>query len=407
MLPLADGTVEASECAICLQAPPFLSTPLLTTHCGHKFCEMCISTYVGKNRTKPQVACPLCRADLTDEDMPSSVTLTLPRVSGMPLGVQLKSGPEDAHAIFTAIAPGSSAEKAGLRVGMHLLAIDDVTIGVDDGGTTLAARLRGSGDGASVRLKLGVPKPPTAADVAAAEAARRAALPVEGESALGYAAYLCCCSVTGQIYARALRRPRCLRTAAFLWSCFLAFVAADVLGDIFAGGYGYRRRHARTRTHTHAAADAHSPTPDRATWRPLRRARAQQDDGRLSQRHQPRAHEARLRAVHLAAHLPGRDRADRPSGGRAQHPRRALVGALGAGRVAGPPALLVHRRDAPQAVSRPDRARRARHVADGHGAGAGLRLGRGLRRPPLVRPVRQLLLPGLSAAEGASEGGGR
>ena len=230
---------DECDCAICLVASPALNTPLLITHCGHQFCGQCLGLYATKQPANTPVLCPLCRSQLGVDDIPTSVTLSVQRTAGVPLGVLFSSGQSDEHADIAGITPGSNAEKAGLRVGMQLLAIDDVAIRAHDDAHDLMERLRGTGEGV-VRLHLRVPRPPTAADVAAAEADRLAAFlaatPIRGARWIGWAAWCCCCNATAQIYARAFHKTRhtCLALAATLWSCFLVFVTADILGDVLA-----------------------------------------------------------------------------------------------------------------------------------------------------------------------------
>ena len=228
---------DAVDCAICLAAAPALNTPLRTTHCGHKFCGPCLGVYAAKQPGDKPVLCPLCRAELVPDDIPPTATLSILRASGMPLGLKLISDPESTHATLTFIAEGSSAERAGLRVGMSILAIDDVEISRNDTTTSLTERLRGSDDRV-VRLRFSVPRPLSAAQAAAAaiaaEAARLAALPLENSNQLGWTAWCCCCNVTGQIYERTFRKPRCVAVSVALWTCFLVFATADVLGDVFA-----------------------------------------------------------------------------------------------------------------------------------------------------------------------------
>ncbi|XP_053377333.1 uncharacterized protein LOC123525551 [Mercenaria mercenaria] len=54
---IATSSSEDCECAICSET---LKKPKLLS-CSHKFCELCISTWIAKSRTRSGVECPLCR----------------------------------------------------------------------------------------------------------------------------------------------------------------------------------------------------------------------------------------------------------------------------------------------------------------------------------------------------------
>ena len=76
----ADAFSYEAECVICLVAGPILTTPLRITRCGHNFCTSCLGAWVIKRQpTSAMIPCPMCRAELPDDDIPKELALTLTR----------------------------------------------------------------------------------------------------------------------------------------------------------------------------------------------------------------------------------------------------------------------------------------------------------------------------------------
>ena len=136
---------ESAECAICLVASGDLSSPLGTTHCGHRFCDSCLSRYALQ---REMVTCPVCRAPLTTSDMPSDVAhgVRIELTFNEAVGIQFESSPQAECATIQSVALGSAAQRAGFRPGMEVLAINDERLLASESVDphALAVRLRGA-----------------------------------------------------------------------------------------------------------------------------------------------------------------------------------------------------------------------------------------------------------------------
>ena len=252
---LGQASADDGDCAICLLAAPAMCTALRTTECGHRFCEQCLGIYAMKKPIGEPVPCPLCRTELGPEDIPSTIALSIaPPRAGESLGLSFTSVPADPLVRVVRVAPGSPAEAAGVRTGMRLLSVQDVSVAVDESAVGIAARLQraAASDDGHLRLRFHLQRPPRRADVRTA--AGGPALPglapedrvllAQGRrfddflpAALGF---FCCCNVTAQVYQRVFRAPdaTCVRVALLLWTLFLASAGADMASNMV--GYGDR-----------------------------------------------------------------------------------------------------------------------------------------------------------------------
>lgn len=214
-----DADVETADCAICLASAPQLCTALRTTACGHCFCEGCLCTYAMKKPLGTPVPCPMCRQPLTDDSIPYKLTLTLDLAAGAALGFSVgRALPHGAdgenRAEVMQVTPGGVAEAAGLRAkNMWLLAIDGAPLARDERAADIVARLRRHSGRVTLRIEWERPTPPlhyTASPLPAQPAA--------GNSASSIACF-CFCTVTAQVWQRALRLPAwtCYVAAAVLW----------------------------------------------------------------------------------------------------------------------------------------------------------------------------------------------
>ena len=226
---------EENDCAICLVAPPALTSPLRTTPCGHIFCEHCLSAYAFKRPPGGPVPCPLCRAPLRPEvDIPPSHTISFPLPASRQLGMTLESEPTEAHARIVSVMTGSSAAAAGLRAGMRVLAVDDVAITLRDTPAEVGARITRSAS-SHVQVRIGWLRP--AADDEAqtmARMQRRSPPQTEGRFDTCWFSCICWCNVMGQLTQHVLHLPKaaCWLIGGAMWLLFLTYLVADTTGSM-------------------------------------------------------------------------------------------------------------------------------------------------------------------------------
>ena len=103
--------VSDLDCAICLAGSDTLTSPLCETACKHHFCQDCLGAYAIK-RPAGAVPCPLCRAALGAEDIPSSLIVTLTKAAesgnlGLTVGSSARGGYIGEGGLPPAAAPRS------------------------------------------------------------------------------------------------------------------------------------------------------------------------------------------------------------------------------------------------------------------------------------------------------------
>lgn len=231
------------ECAICLTGLSSLETELHTTHCRHQFCKFCLGSYAMKRPIDGRnVPCPICRAPLPAEDLPSTFSVSIAREPSTRLGIEVSSSQaflssgesssqdDEICVRITSVVAGSVAAAAGLRAGLRLLAVNDVQL---TRASQLAECLQAA-DSHHIKLRLGDLRyvPPAAAPSATtttAEAATAASLDYQivTHEHCGYACF-CCCNVVGQVWARANHLPGryCRLVAAILWCLVIIAVCS-------------------------------------------------------------------------------------------------------------------------------------------------------------------------------------
>ena len=246
--------VSDLDCAICLAGSDTLTSPLCETACKHHFCQNCLGAYAIK-RPAGAVPCPLCRAALGAEDIPSSLIVTLTKAAesgnlGLTVGSSARGGyigeggPPPAAARVLLVVPGSAADAAGLRAGMKVLEVEGS--GVQNADDVRARLARHQGE--QVELRVG-PLRPTPADVAAAAHAAgvqhfayhqgRGGESNDTNQFACLLAFCCCCNITGQLWARAYRKGRwaCILIALVLWFFFITLAVADWLSNNLSSGW--------------------------------------------------------------------------------------------------------------------------------------------------------------------------
>ena len=246
--------VSDLDCAICLAGSDTLTSPLCETACKHHFCQDCLGAYAIK-RPAGAVPCPLCRAALGAEDIPSSLIVTLTKAAesgnlGLTVGSSARGGyigeggPPPAAARVLLVVPGSAADAAGLRAGMKVLEVEGS--GVQNADDVRARLARHQGE--RVELRVG-PLRPTPADVAAAAHAAgvqhfayhqgRGGESNDTNQFACLLAFCCCCNITGQLWARAYRKGRwaCILIALVLWFFFITLAVADWLSNNLSSGW--------------------------------------------------------------------------------------------------------------------------------------------------------------------------
>lgn len=208
------------ECAICYLGAGEALTLLRTTACGHTYCEHCIGSYALKVPPPRPLLCPLCRAPLSDAELPSTLTVTMKR-TGQCLGAGLEKRSDEEHVSISYVTPGSLAAAAGLRVGMTLLSVNGVPLtSASDFAESVGARPLG----ASYQLVVGQLRVP-----------RRDVPPTTSPPRQNFCLAVCCCfcNVMPQLWQRVFfptKPSLCLAGACLLWGLGGASQAFDVLG---------------------------------------------------------------------------------------------------------------------------------------------------------------------------------
>lgn len=246
--PTVDDDDEVS-CAICLLETP--ATPLHRTRCEHVFCRQCLGAYAGTIVISQPVPCPLCRAPLAPDDLPSSFTLmiTWPDDVHAPLGLTFAAGDfGGGPPRILSVTPNSPAARAGMRANMGLLQIGDEA--VRPGAT--ASEIQGGMHacavaGAQVPLLVTClrPEAPLARPGVNGgggggitfDGIDREAMPDEYSFAV---ACCCCCCVAGQLWQRVLRKPawHCVAITVVLWLFAGTWLSSDAVSP---ASYNYSR----------------------------------------------------------------------------------------------------------------------------------------------------------------------
>ena len=205
-----------AECAVCYLGVEDVVAPLRATACRHTFCEHCIGSYALKVPPPSPVPCPLCRAPLSEDELPSTLTLSLQHTVTRPLGLRVRKDDDEEHVSIISVAGGSPAAVAGLRVGMWVLSVNGARL---TRASELTEILRAVRHGASVQLLIGrlrAPPVPSWTAMAGPQLSLGGATP----RIQPLAACCCFCNVIPQIWQRTVYPAKqwlCVAFACLLW----------------------------------------------------------------------------------------------------------------------------------------------------------------------------------------------